>query len=217
MDQRTDGPGVSRIDPSDPAAPLYRLLAKMRSPVSLRDMMIIPVRTGYIGQQKAMDPADLPKSAAELYPDIKVSELDVPSPAGRIRCQLFASPAAEQLRPMLLARPSPLNINLGSDRFSMFNKKRDVPKIHVPVNESAYVRDELRLAPIYPALTGSSTTSFLIRDLAPLGSLKNLQTLDCSFTQVTDLAPLGSLVNLQTLDCSSTQVTDLAPLGSLET
>ena len=80
MDQRTDGPGVSRIDPSDPAAPLYRLLAKMRSPVSLRDMMIIPVRTGYIGQQKAMDPADLPKSAAELYPDIKVSELDVPSP-----------------------------------------------------------------------------------------------------------------------------------------
>ena len=58
VDKRTDGPGVSRIDPSDPAPPLYRLLAKMRSPVGLRDMMIIPVRTGYIGQQKAMDPAD---------------------------------------------------------------------------------------------------------------------------------------------------------------
>jgi hypothetical protein len=27
----------------------------------------------------------------------------------------------------LLAKPSPLNINLGSDRFSMFNKKRDIP------------------------------------------------------------------------------------------
>jgi hypothetical protein len=26
----------------------------------------------------------------------------------------------------LLAKPSPLNINLGSDRFSMFNKKRDI-------------------------------------------------------------------------------------------
>ena len=28
----------------------------------------------------------------------------------------------------MLARPSPLNINLGSDRFSMFNKKRDIPQ-----------------------------------------------------------------------------------------
>jgi predicted SAM-dependent methyltransferase len=27
----------------------------------------------------------------------------------------------------LLAKPSPLNINLGSDRFSMFNKRRDIP------------------------------------------------------------------------------------------
>lgn len=30
VDQRPDGPGVSKIDPSDPAAPVYRLLAKMR-------------------------------------------------------------------------------------------------------------------------------------------------------------------------------------------
>jgi hypothetical protein len=27
----------------------------------------------------------------------------------------------------LLAKPSPLNIHLGSDRFSMFNKNRDIP------------------------------------------------------------------------------------------
>ena len=27
VDQLADGPGVSRIDPSDPAAPMYRLLA----------------------------------------------------------------------------------------------------------------------------------------------------------------------------------------------
>ena len=33
VDQLADGPGVSRIDPSDPAAPMYRLLALMRSPV----------------------------------------------------------------------------------------------------------------------------------------------------------------------------------------
>ena len=51
VDQRPNGPGVSKVDPSDPAAPMYRLLAKMRSPVTLRDLMIHPVRTGYIGQE----------------------------------------------------------------------------------------------------------------------------------------------------------------------
>jgi hypothetical protein len=28
----------------------------------------------------------------------------------------------------LLAKPTPLNINLGSDRFAMFNKHRDIPR-----------------------------------------------------------------------------------------
>ena len=83
VDQRPNGPGVSKIDPSDPAAPMYRLLAKMRSPVTLRDLMIHPVRTGYIGQEQPLAAAELPKSAAELYPKIGVSEVAVPSPAGR--------------------------------------------------------------------------------------------------------------------------------------
>ena len=30
-------------------------------------------------------------------------------------------------RPALLAKPSPLNINLGSDRFSSSTKRRDIP------------------------------------------------------------------------------------------
>ena len=33
--------------------------------------------------------------------------------------------------PSLLTMPSQLNINLGSDRFSMFNKKRDIPLTHL--------------------------------------------------------------------------------------
>jgi acetyl esterase len=102
VDQLAAGPGVSRIDPSDPAAPMYRLLALMRSPVALRDLMIQPVRTGYIGQEKPIDPALLPKSAAELYPDIRVSELDVPSPLGRIRCQVFSPPSVAAERSMML-------------------------------------------------------------------------------------------------------------------
>jgi acetyl esterase/lipase len=107
VDQLPNGPGVSRIDPSDPAAPLYRLLAKMRSPLALRDIMIHPVRTGYIGQEQPIDPTELPKAAAELYPDIRVSELVVPSAAGRIRCQIYGPqtsgpPAADAPPPMML-------------------------------------------------------------------------------------------------------------------
>jgi acetyl esterase len=105
VDQRPDGPGVSKIDPSDPAAPMYRLLAKMRSPVTLRDLMIHPVRTGYIGQEQPLAAAELPKSAAELYPEIDVFEVAVPSPAGRIRCQVFSPPASAfggGARPMML-------------------------------------------------------------------------------------------------------------------
>jgi acetyl esterase len=84
---------------------MYRLLAKMRSPVTLRDLMIHPVRTGYIGQEQPLTAADLPKSAAELYPEIGVSEVAVPSPAGRIRCQVFSPPASRSAggpRPMML-------------------------------------------------------------------------------------------------------------------
>src|SRR3954468_6692615 len=81
---------------------MYRLLALMRSPVALRDLMLQPVRTDYIGQEKPIDPAELPKGAAELYPDIRVSELDVPSPLGRIRCQVFSPPGAAARRAMML-------------------------------------------------------------------------------------------------------------------
>jgi acetyl esterase/lipase len=105
VDQRPNGPGVSKIDPSDPAAPMYRLLAKMRSPVTLRDLMIHPVRTGYIGQEQPLTAVDLPKSAAELHPEIGVSEVAVPSPAGRIRCQVFSPPPSAfggGARPMML-------------------------------------------------------------------------------------------------------------------
>jgi len=94
VDQRSDGPGVSRIDPSDPAAPQYLMLSRMRFPVTLRELMIKPVRTGYIGQDHPIDPKELPASAAQLYPQISVSEIFVPSPAGPVRCQVFADSRA---------------------------------------------------------------------------------------------------------------------------
>jgi internalin A len=51
-----------------------------------------------------------------------------------------------------------------------------------------------------------------LSDLAPLQSLTNLQTLDCSLTLVSDLAPLQSLTKLQVLSCAFTEVSDLGPL-----
>src|ERR1700736_4413662 len=102
VDQRSDGPGCSKIDPSDPAAPQYLMLARMRSPVTLRELMIKPVRTGYIGQDHSIDPKELPPSAAQLYPQVLVSEIFVPSPAGPIRCQVFAHSHAAPARPMIL-------------------------------------------------------------------------------------------------------------------
>ena len=52
-------------------------------------------------------------------------------------------------------------------------------------------------------------------DLTPLAQLTNLQSLNCSDTQVTDLTPLAQLANLQSFDCGDTQVTDLTPLAQL--
>jgi len=59
VDRRSDGPGVTHIDAADPATPMYELLAKLRKPVALRDIMIRPVREGYAGQ-------DLPDLASVL-------------------------------------------------------------------------------------------------------------------------------------------------------
>jgi hypothetical protein len=124
VDQRPNGPGVSKVDPSDPAAPMYRLLAKMRSPVTLRDLMIHPVRTGYIGQEQPLTEAELPKSAAELYPQIGVSEVAVPSPAGRIRCQVF-SPPASAFAGAARHLPARRRLHLGQSETAYSGEKRD--------------------------------------------------------------------------------------------
>ncbi len=40
VEHLTDGPGVSHIDPDDPAAPNYELISRLRTPLTLRDIMI---------------------------------------------------------------------------------------------------------------------------------------------------------------------------------
>src|SRR5262249_53038 len=59
----------------------------------------------FISARSSLAATELPKSAAELYPDIGVREVAVPSPTGRIRCQVFSPPASSAgggPRPMML-------------------------------------------------------------------------------------------------------------------
>ncbi|MEI3866024.1 alpha/beta hydrolase [Microbacterium sp. CCNWLW134] len=71
--------GLSYIDPDDPAMPSYRVIANNRQPVALRDMMILPVRTGYIGQDRIKpDPALVPPTGAEAVPDVDVDTVYLP-------------------------------------------------------------------------------------------------------------------------------------------
>jgi acetyl esterase/lipase len=148
VDQLPDGPGVSKIDPSDPAAPLYQLLAKMRSPVTLRDLMIHPVRVGYIGQEKPIDPAELPRSAAELYPDVRVSEVAVPSPAGRIRCQVFSPPVSSAPSPV--ARPMMLYLHGGGFTVGQSEDTAYITSRIAAENGIVVVSANYRLAPEWP-------------------------------------------------------------------
>lgn len=71
--------GLSYIEPDDPAMPSYRVIANNRQPVALRDMMILPVRTGYIGQDRVKpDPALVPPTGAEAVPDVDVDTVYLP-------------------------------------------------------------------------------------------------------------------------------------------
>src|SRR5262245_7698592 len=110
--------------------------------------MIHPVRTGYIGQEKPIDPAELLKSAAELYPDIRVSEVAVPSPVGRIRCQVFSAPA--------LRGPSPMMLYLHGGGFTL-GQSEDTAYITSRIaaeNTMVVVSVNYRLAPEWPFPAG---------------------------------------------------------------
>ena len=96
-------PGCSQIDPADPAFPIYRLLSELRSPVTLRELMIGPVRTGYIGKPGDPPPAHLPPSAAELFPEVVCGEIGVRVPDGVVFCRSYLAPDANaKNRPVIL-------------------------------------------------------------------------------------------------------------------
>src|SRR5215467_2675784 len=106
-----------------------------------------PVRTGYIGQEQPITAADLPKSAAELYPKIGVSEVAVHSPAGRIRCQVFSPPAS---KPGDGARPMMLYLHGGGFTVGQSEDTAYITSRIAAENAMVIVSANYRLAPEWP-------------------------------------------------------------------
>ena len=138
-----DPPGVSRINPADPAAAYYELLARLRRPLTLREIMIAPVRSGYIGAAGAPPPGPLPPAAATLYPEVRVSEVAVPGPAGPIRCQVFAPPGNGPFPMLLYAHGG--GFTVGSSEDTAYLTSRLAQEAGVLVVSLNY-----RLAPEWP-------------------------------------------------------------------
>ena len=70
--------------------------------------------------------------------------------------------------PFLLAKPTPRNMKFGSDRFSMFNKQRDIPR-----STDAAVKVELRMGAVawglWPTLRFPSP---LIKPNVPISGIR---------------------------------------------
>ena len=97
--------GLSYIAADDPAMPSYRVIANNRQPPALRDMMILPVRTGYIGQDRVKpDPALVPPTGAEAVPDVDVTVVYLPVRDGVARAQVYRPRSADPdaLLPVIL-------------------------------------------------------------------------------------------------------------------
>ncbi|WP_342640316.1 alpha/beta hydrolase [Rhodoligotrophos ferricapiens] len=148
VDQLPGGTGRSRIDPDDPAAPYFELLSRLRSPLTLRELMIQTVRSGYIGQGTPIDPKMLPPSAEELYPEIGVKPLLVPSPLGRIRCQVFGPPGEAPRRRMMLYLHGG-GFTVGSSEDTAYITSRIAAE-----NDIIVVSVNYRLAPEWPFPAG---------------------------------------------------------------
>lgn len=89
--------GMSFVSPDDPALPNYRVIANNRHPVALRDLMIKPVRTGYLGADAVEpDPALVPPTGAEAVPDVDVTDVYLPLGDGVARCGVYRPRSAPE-------------------------------------------------------------------------------------------------------------------------
>jgi acetyl esterase len=86
---------LAHVDPDDPAMPSYRVIANNRQPAALRDLMIAPVRSGYVGGDgPPPDPALVPRSGAEAVPDVDVAQVWLPVRGGVVRGLIYRARSA---------------------------------------------------------------------------------------------------------------------------
>jgi hypothetical protein len=79
-------PPSEDFEPQAPAAPMYRYMQSLRYPLTLRAMMIEPVRTGYIGEDQKLTPSVTLPTPAQLFPDITMRASTIPRADGEIPC-----------------------------------------------------------------------------------------------------------------------------------
>ena len=148
VDQLASGSGLSQIDPNDPAAPNYELVDRLRGALSLREMMIHPVRTGYLGQDGPINPKLLPPSAEELFPNVAVTQVFAPSPDGPIRCEVFRLEGAPSNLPTMMY------FHGGSFMVGRSEDTKFLTRKMCVQNNLVVVSVNYRLAPEWPFLTG---------------------------------------------------------------
>ena len=128
--------------------PSYRVIANNRQPVALRDMMILPVRTGYIGADRIRkpDPALIPPSAEEAVPDVEETTVYLPVRNGYVSAQVYRPHAVDQdaaLPVILYAHGG--GFTVGSDFDTAYITRRLARDNSVVVVSTNY-----RMAPEYP-------------------------------------------------------------------
>lgn len=139
--------GLSYIDADDPAMPSYRVIANNRQPVALRDMMIAPVRTGYIGaDQPKPDPALVPPTGAEAVPDVDVTVVYLPVRDGVARAQVYRPQAAAPDT----ALPVILYVHGGGFTVGSSDDTDYLTRRLARDNGALVVSADYRLAPEYP-------------------------------------------------------------------
>lgn len=162
--------GLSYIDPDDPAMPSYRVIANNRQPVALRDMMIKPVRTGYIGaDQPKPDPALVPPTGAEAVPDVDVTVVYLPVRDGVARARVFRPQAAAPEASL----PAILYVHGGGFTVGSSEDTDYLTRRLARDNGALVVSADYRLAPEYPFPTPLEDVvdvyRFLTTDAARLG------------------------------------------------
>ncbi|WP_341578799.1 alpha/beta hydrolase [Microbacterium schleiferi] len=151
--------------------PSYRVIANNRQPVALRDMMILPVRTGYIGADRIRkpDPALIPPSAEEAVPDVEETTVYLPVRNGYVSAQVYRPHAVDQdaaLPVILYAHGG--GFTVGSDFDTAYITRRLARDNSVVVVSTNY-----RMAPEYPFPTPlndvADVYAWLVREAGRVG------------------------------------------------